>query len=320
MPYVIIGVDVSKDFLDTAVANADRPGVRFANNPEGIAKLVAWATEIAPFRIIFESTGHYHKEAVTSLQVASLNAVVVNPRQVRDFAKAFGKLAKTDTIDAMVLAKFGEVFKTTVRPLSSKEIEAFQHLVDRRDQIVKMRAMEKNHLHAAQTLRVKKSIEKLVNHLNKQIKELEQEMDKFIEETETFRAKDEILKTLCGVASQVSRTILAFLPELGEGSRQSITGLVGYAPYNNDSGQCRGTRRISGGRSKVRKALYQAAVVAVQWSPSMKEFYVRLLARGKAKKVALVAVARKLLVLAHAMIRDMKPYEDRTNSLCPKKA
>lgn len=320
MPNIIMGVDVSKDFLDAAVTNLDRPAARFANNPKGIAKLVAWAKEIAPFRIIFESTGHYHKEAVTSLQIASLNAVVVNPRQVRDFAKAIGKLAKTDTIDAMVLARFGEVFETTVRPLSSKEVVAFQDILDRRNQLVHMRAMEKNHLHTTQALRVKKSIERLVNHLNKQIKELEEEMDNFIEQTDTFRAKDEILKTLCGFASQVSRTLLAFLPELGEGSRQSITSLVGFAPYNNDSGQVRGTRRIAGGRSKVRKALYQAAVVAVTWSPSMKEFYVRLLARGKAKKVALVAVARKLLVLAHAMIRDMKPYKERTNPICPKNA
>jgi len=315
MPNIIIGVDVSKDFLDTAVVNANRPSLRFSNNPEGIAKLVAWAQEIAPFRIIFESTGHYHKEAVTSLQVASLNAVVVNPRQVRDFAKASGKLAKTDAIDALVLAKFGEVFETTVRPLASKEIEEFQQLLDRRDQLVKMRTMEKNHLHAAKGLRLEKSIEKLVNHLNKQIKELEQEMNKFINETETFRAKDKILKTICGIAAQVSRTLLAFLPELGEGSRQGITGLVGYAPYNNDSGQGRGTRRIAGGRSKVRKALYLAAVSAVKNSPSMKEFYLRLRSRGKTSKVALVAVARKILVLAHAMIRDMKPYQERTNPI-----
>lgn len=320
MHKVIIGVDVSKDYLDAAVRNADRPAVRFANNPDGIAKLVAWVQEILPYRIIFESTGTYQKQAVMGLQLAALPAVVVNPRQVRDFAKGLGKLAKTDRIDAMVLARFGEVVETTVRPLPSKEIEEFQQIIDRRNQLIRIRSMEQNYLHAAESSRVKQSIDKHVRHLDKQIDDLEDRMEKFVDQTETFRAKDEILRTIKGIGPHVSRTLLAFLPELGQGSRQEITALVGLAPFNNDSGQGSKVRRIIGGRKKVRIALYQAAVVAVRCSASMKAFYATLLAKGKAKKLALIAVARKLLVLAHAMIRNMKPYEERTNSLCPKKA
>lgn len=320
MTRIFIGIDVCKEWLDAAVRNAPQTPRRFANDPDGIGQLVAWARDINPERIVFESTGHYQRKAVGALLAASLPAVVVNARQARDFAKALGYLAKTDAIDAAGLAHFGEVVATVVRPLPAPEIQEFQQIYDRRSQLVRMLAAEKNHRHVGGTRRVLASINTIIRHLEKEIRSLEDRMDKFVESSEAFRAKDEVLQSIPGVGPQVSRTLLAHLPELGQGSRQTITALVGLAPYNNDSGKESRPRHIRGGRGKVRIGLYQAAVVAIRHCPEMKAFYIGLKARGKASKVALVAVARKLLVLANALVRNMKPYEDRTNSVCPKTA
>ncbi len=314
MQPIFIGVDVSKDTLDAATLPTLQKR-RFANDTAGIAELVAWAGQLTPERIVFESTGHYQKQAVANLLAASLAAVVVNARQVRDFAKGLGLLAKTDAIDAGVLARFGEVVPTTVRPLPAPEIQEFQELCDRRGQLVRMLAVEKNHRHARASPKVLKNINAHIAYLEKQIKALEDRLDRFVESCDAFRAKNEVLQSIPGVGPQVSRTLLAHLPELGQGSRQTISALVGLAPYNDDSGQASRSRRIRGGRGKVRIGLYQAAVVAIRHCPEMKTFYSRLKSHGKASKVALIAVARKLLVLANALIRSMKPYEARTNSV-----
>jgi transposase len=317
MTRTFIGIDVCKNYLDVA----DRPATstcRFTNDTEGIAQLIVWARLLNPERIIFESTGSYQKAAVGALLAAGLPAVVVNARQARDFAKGMGILAKTDRIDAKTLAYFGEVVPTTVRPLPTPAIQEFQALYDRRSQLVKMLAIEKNHRHAHGdgSPKVLKSIEQVIAYLEKQIEKLEDQLDHFVDNSDAFRAKDEVLQSIPGVGPQVSRTLLAHLPELGSGSRQTITALVGLAPYNNDSGLSKGMRHIRGGRSKVRIGLYQAAVVAIRYCAEMKAFYANLKARGKASKVALVAVARKLLVLANALVRDMKPYQAPTNSVC----
>src|ERR1700678_4083390 len=301
----VIGVDVCKDYLDSDTLPSTQKR-RFTNDPAGIAELVEWAREFRPDRIVFESTGHYQKAAVGALLAASLPAVVVNARQVRAFAKALGILAKTDTIDAGVLARFGQVVPTIVRPLPAPEIQAFQELYDRRGQLVRMLAAEKNHRHATTSAKVIKNIDAHIHYLEKQIKTLEDRMDHFVENSEAFRVKDEILQSIPGVGPQVSRTLLAYLPELGQGTRQQISALVGLAPFNNDSGTASHTRHIRGGRGKVRLGLYQAAVTAIRHCPPMKEFYIRLKERGKAAKVPLVAVARKLLVLANALVRSMK--------------
>jgi len=316
----ILGVDVSKDYLDTDTLPTTQKR-RFANDPIGIAELVEWARAFRPDRIVFESTGPYQRAAVGALLAAALPAVVVNARQVRDFAKALGILAKTDAIDAAVLARFGQVVPTTVRPLPVAEIQAFQELYDRRGQLVRMLAAEKNHRHAAAaaSAKVVQNIDAHIRYLEKQIQALEDRMDQFVESSEAFRARDEILQSIPGVGPQVSRTLLAYLPELGHGTRQQISALVGLAPFNDDSGTQSHTRHIRGGRGKVRLGLYQAAVVAIRHLPVLKDFYIRLKARGKASKVALIAVARKLLVLANALIRTMKPYEP-ANSVCPKNA
>lgn len=321
MSRVLIGIDVCKECLDAHV----RPvGVthRFANTPAGIELLVAWVRAFAPERIVFESTGPYQKAAVGALLTADLPAVVVNARQVRDFAKGTGQLAKTDAIDAGILAHFGEVVATVLRPLPPAELLEFRDLCDRRGQLVRMLAAEKNHRHAAEgaATKVRKNIDKVIAFLERQIAELEGRMDRLVADSDTFRAKDAILQSIVGVGPQVARTLLVHLPELGQGGRQAITALVGLAPFADDSGASSRIRHIRGGRGKVRIALYQAAVAAVRYCPVMKAFYASLKARGKASKVALVAVARKLLVLANALLRNGTPYEPRTNSVCPQNA
>jgi transposase len=318
MPHIIIGVDVSKAHLD-AYARPDGAHRRFDNSADGIGELLVWARSLTPHRIVFESTGPYQKAAVGALLAQALPAVVVNARQVRDFAKGTGQLAKTDRIDASVLAHFGEVVPTTVRPLESKEVLEFRELHDRRGQLVRMLASEKNHRHAARggSAKVLKNIDRHIGYLQEQIDDLEDRMDRIVERSAAFRAKDEILQSVTGIGPQVARTLLVHLPELGQRTRQSIAALVGLAPYPDDSGSEHHTRHIRGGRGKVRVALYQAAVAAIRHCPVMKTFYAGLKARGKASKVALIAVARKLLVLANALLRSMTPYRAPTNSVCP---
>jgi transposase len=319
MTRTFIGVDVSQDFLDVHIRPASLRQ-RFANTPAGIADLIAWVKPHAAERIVFESTGPYQKAAVGALLAEGLPAVVVNARQVRDFAKAMNYLAKTDTLDAAVIAHFAEVAVTTVRPLESQEIRDLREFYDRRGQLVHMLAMEKNQRHSAKVAqaspKVLRSIDKHIDYLKDHIRDLEQRMDQLIERSAAFQARDEILQTITGIGPQVSRTLLAYLPELGQRNRQQITALVGLAPFNDDSGTHTGQRHIRGGRSKVRVGLYQAAVTAIRCCPQMKAFYAGLRARGKASRVALIAVARKLLVLANALIRDMRPYHAPANSVC----
>jgi transposase len=319
MQRLFIGVDVSQDSLEV-YARPTGLRQRFANTAAGIADLLAWARPLAAERILFESTGPYQKAAVGALLAEGLPAVVVNARQVRDFAKSMNYLAKTDRLDAAVIAHFGEVAQTTVRPLESQEIRDLRELYDRRGQLVRMLAVEKNQRHSATVAqaspRVLKSIEKHIDYLEGHIQDLEGRMDRIIESSAAFQARDEILQTITGIGPQVSRTLLAYLPELGRCSRQAITALVGLAPFNDDSGTHTGERHIRGGRRKVRVGLYQAAVAAIRHCPRMKVFYAGLKARGKASRLALIAVARKLLVLANALIRDMVPYRAPANSVC----
>jgi transposase len=319
MHRTFIGVDVSKDHLDVHI----RPAAvrqRFANTAAGITELLAWVQPHAAQRIVFESTGPYQKAAVGTLLAEGLPVVVVNARQVRDFAKAMNYLAKTDTIDAAVIAHFGEVATTTVRPLESQETRDLRELYDRRGQLVCMLATEKNQKHSATVAqaspKVLKSIEKHIAYLEGHIHDLEERMDRLIGKSAAFQARSEILQTITGIGPQVSRTLIAHLPELGQYSRQTIAALVGLAPFNDDSGTHTGQRHIRGGRSKVRVGLYQAAIAAIRHCPHMKAFYAALKARGKASRVAIIAVARKLLVLANALIRDMVPYKAPANSVC----
>lgn len=208
---------------------------------------------------------------------------------------------------------------TVVRPLPSPELAELRELYDRRAQLVRMLAVEKNHHHAAAhgSKKVLKNIEKHIDYLEEQIKKLEGRMDEIVDTSDAFKARNDILQSITGIGPQVSRTLISYLPELGQKNRQSITALVGLAPFNDDSGKHCGARHIRGGRSKVRIGLYQAAIAAIRHCPSMKAFYAALKARGKASKVAIVAVARKILVLANALVRDNRKYEpDTANSVC----
>ena len=317
MTRTILGVDVSRDTLDAHVRPAGLCR-RFDNTPTGIAELVAWAKSITPERIVFESTGPYQKAAVGALLAEGLPAVVVNARQVRDFARGMGQLAKTDAVDAALIAHFGELVPTTVRPLEAQNLREFRDLYDRRGQLVRMLAAEKNHRHAAlgSSPKVLRNIDKVLRFLEGQIRDLETRMDTIIDASEAFRAQNAILQSITGIGPHVSRTLLAYLPELGQRSRQSISALVGLAPFNDDSGQHIGQRHIRGGRSKVRLGLYQAAIAAIRHCPQMKAFYASLKDKGKASKVAIVAVARKILVLANAMLRDGTRYKAPANSVC----
>jgi transposase len=261
MSRILIGIDVCKDYLD-AHARPSGQRQRFDNTPAGIEQLVAWVRTLAPERVVFESTGPYQKAAVGALLAADLPAVVVNARQVRDFAKGIGQLAKTDKIDAGILAHFGEVVATVVRPLPPKDVLEFRDLCDRRGQLVRMLATEKNHRHAARgaSAKVLKNIDKHIAFLERQIDDLEDRMDKIVSASETFKAKDAILPSIVGIGPQVSRTLLVHLPELGQGSRQAMAALVGLAPFADDSGTCSGIRHIRGGRAKVRRALRRSVI------------------------------------------------------------
>jgi transposase len=317
MARLIIGIDVAKDTLDAYV----RPiGVRLSvpNTDVGIAELVAWVRTHHPERVVCESTGPYQKAVVAALLAEHLPAVTVNARQVRDFAKAVGSLAKTDALDAAVIAHFGDVVPTTVKPLDPPDLLELRGLYDRRRQLVQMLATEKNHRHAAErtTPRTLPSIDRHLRWLRGQIQDLERRMDRLVESSEAFREQNTLLRSITGIGPQVARTLIAHLPELGQRTRPSITALVGLAPFNDDSGRHVGQRRIRGGRSKVRIGLYQAAISAIRHCPRMKAVYARLKARGKASKVAIIAVARKILVLANALIRDKKPYAAPANSVC----
>jgi transposase len=318
MSKTFIGIDVSQSHLDVHVRPAGLQR-RFDNSKEGIAKLVVWIRPHAAERIVCESTGPYQKLLIGALLAQELPAVVANPRQVRDFAKAIGQLAKTDTVDAAVIAHFAEVVPTVVRPLPSPELAELRELYDRRGQLVRMLAVEKNHRHAAAhgSKKILKNIEKHIEFLEDQIKTFENRMDQIVEAADAFKAQNEILQSITGIGPQVSRTLITYLPELGKRNRQSITALVGLAPFNDDSGKHSGARHIRGGRSKVRLGLYQAAIAAIRHCPSMQAFYAALKGRGKATKVAVVAVARKILVLANALIRDNRKYDAPTaNSVC----
>jgi transposase len=300
------GIDVSKDHLDVHV----RPGggaARFANDPAGVAALVERLTALAPDRVVLEATGGYEAPAAAALAAAGLPAVVVNPRQARDFARAAGKLAKTDAIDAAALAHFAEAVRPEVRPLPDAEQRALAALVARRRQLVEMRTAEQNRLGAAAAA-VAAGIRDHIAWLDGQLERLARETAAAVEASPAWRAKDDLLRSAPGVGPVVSRTLLTELPELGALSAKRIAALAGVAPVARESGRWSGARAIAGGRAPVRSALYMACLSAVRYNPPLRAFYRRLRAAGKAAKVAQVAAMRKLLVTLNAMVRDNRPW------------
>ena len=257
--------------------------------------------------MLMEASGGLELPLVAALAVEALPVVVVNPRQVRDFARATGKLAKTDTLDAAVLAHFGEAVRPPVRPLRDSEAQLLNSLVARRHQLVTMLVSEKNRLSAATTVAVRPSIEAHIEWLVRELNDLDTDLRRRIQRSPVWREKDDLLCTVPGVGPQVSLTLLAYLPELGTLDRRQIAALVGVAPFNRDSGTMRGRRTVWGGRARVRASLYMGALTASRYNPVIRDFYQRLLAAGKPKKVALTACMRKLLVILNSMLKHRSP-------------
>jgi transposase len=309
---IVVGIDISKGRLDVACLPAAAQSVNsasaFDNDPKGHAALIAWLKGISPDLIVLESTGGYQRVVVAALAAAAMPVVVVNPRQVRDFARALGILAKTDAIDAMVLARFGQKVNPQIRPLPDVQAAALMDLLARRRQLVELRTAESNRLGQASAPRIKASIRAVLAAIEKQIASIDDDLDDRIKHSPAWKAKEDLLTSVPGIGPLTARTLLACLPELGTISRQSIAALVGVAPINRDSGTMRGKRTTWGGRRVVRSALYMAALVATRFNPVLKAHYARLLAAGKPKKLALVAVMRKLLVILNAMLRTQTPW------------
>lgn len=297
-----VGIDVAKKHLDVAMG-AEASSTRFANDEEGIAKLVDELRSTNVSRIVLEATGGYQRTLLAALLGAGLPAVAVNPKQARDFAKAIGRLEKTDDIDARVLALFAERIAPDVRPIADETTRDFQALLARRRQLTDMLVMEKNRLHQAKGA-VHRNIREHIEWLKKQLRDTDNDIETQLRDCPAWDARVEVLETLKGVGRVTSMTLLAELPELGTLDRRKIAKLVGVAPLNRDSGTRRGTRVTWGGRSSVRAALYMATLVATRHNPVIRDFYVRLVNRGKLKKVALVAAMRKLLTILNAILRD----------------
>lgn len=305
---MIVGIDVSKEKLDVFVHPA---GQRLAveNQPAGHAELSKALKPLSPSLIVLEATGGYEMAVAGVLAAAGLPAVIVNPRQVRDFAKATGRLAKTDAIDAEAIALFGEAVKPEIRPIADPVAQELQELVGRRRQIIEMLTAERNRLAQAQGPKVKRDIEETIYWLKTRLKDIDGQLKEMIKESPVWLEKENLLKGVPGIGAVVAQALIAELPELGTLNRRQIAALVGVAPLNRDSGKMRGRRAIWGGRKKLRSVLYMAALVASRSNPVIKVFYQRLREAGKTGKVALTACMRKLLTILNSMMKNRRSWE-----------
>lgn len=302
-----VGIDVSKERLDVAVRPTEQSWSS-TNDEAGVQELVAQAQELNPSLVVLEASGGLEVPLVAALAATSVPVAVVNPRQVRDFAKATGKLAKTDTLDAQVLAHFAEAVRPAVRPLPDAETHALNSLLTRRHQVMAMVVSEKNRLGAA-TKAVRPRIQAHIAWLERELDDLDRDLGQTLRQSPVWREKEDLLRTVPGVGQQLSFALVAYLPELGTLDRRQIAALVGVAPFNRDSGSLRGKRTVWGGRARVRGTLYMGALVAIRHNPLIRAFYQRLLAAGKPKKLALVACMRKLLTILNAMLKHRTPWQ-----------
>lgn len=306
-----IGIDVAKDRLDVAANTAALAPFHLPRDHAGLADLVERLKPLGAERIAVEATGGFETVVVAALAAAGLPVVVVNPAQVRAFAQALGKRAKTDPIDAAVIARFAEATRAELRPLADAETQALADLVARRRQIVAMMGAENQRLKRAAP-RTAKSIGRLLKALERELADIDQDIDDSIRRSPTWLEKAELVKSVPGIGDQIARTLIADLPELGTLDRRQIAALVGLAPWTRQSGQWRGRSFIGGGRAAVRTALYMGALVAARHNPSLRAFRDRLVAQGKPKLVALIAVARKLITILNAIVRDQQPWREQT--------
>jgi transposase len=307
MDTTVVGIDVSKDRLDVHVLPS---GEAFAvsRDAAGLEALIGRLLPLAPRTVAVEATGGFETVVAASLAAACLPVVVVNPAQVRAFAQALGKRAKTDPIDAAVIARFVEATNPEVRPLPDEETRMLSDRVTRRRQIIQMIVAEKQREKRA-ARRMKKSIARLLKALQKELTDIDADIDDAVRGSPAWREKEDLLASVKGVGPAIARTIIAELPELGTLDRRQVAALVGLAPFTRQSGQWRGRSFIGGGRATVRSAIFMGAMVAARWNPQLKAFHQRLVAAGKPKMVAIIAVARKLLTILNAIIRDGRPWQ-----------
>jgi len=308
MEQVYVGIDVAKAHLDVHV----RPSGEAFTVPrdgESVARLADRLTALSPVLVALEATGGFETIVAATLGGAGLPMAVINPRQIRDFARSIGKLAKTDALDAAVIARFAESVKPEPRPLADEQTRILSELVGRRRQLVEMMTAERNRRPHLSSKRLVKALDRHLAMLQKDLSEIEREIDTTIRGTPIWREREELMTSVPGVGPTLARTLLADVPELGTLDRKQIAALIGVAPLNWDSGTYRGRRTTWGGRSKVRAVLYMAALVASRHNPTLKSFYLRLTQAGKAKKLALVAVMRKLLTILNAIVRDHTPWQ-----------
>ena len=311
MDAIVVGIDVSKDRLDVAVRPSGEV-FAVARDADGIDGLIARIAPLCPTAVAVEATGGYETVVAASLAAAGLAVVVVNPAQVRGFARALGQRAKTDPIDARIIAHFVEATKPEIRPLADAETRMLADLVARRRQIVQMIVAERQRQRRLPDKRLEKSIARLLAALQKELSSLETDIDDAVRGSPAWRDKEDLLASVPGIGKIIARTLLAELPELGALDRRKIAALVGLAPWTRQSGQWKGKSFIGGGRADVRAALFTGAMVAARYNPDLKVFRDKLVQAGKPKLVALVATARKLLTILNAIVRDQKPWRQQT--------
>jgi transposase len=304
-PYV--GIDVSKDQLDIAL-RPDGDTWSMPNDASGIAEVVQRLAQLHPKLVVLEATGGLQLPVASALASAGLPLSMVNPRQVRDFARATGRLAKTDRLDAQVLAHFAEAVRPTPYPLPDAQTQELTALLTRRHQVVEMLTAEKNRRRATRSEAVRQRVQDHIHWLEQELADLDDDLERTLRESPLWREKDNLLRSVPGIGRVVSITLLAGLPELGPLSRHQIAALVGVAPVNRDSGRFRGKRTVWGGRARVRAALYMAALTASRYNPIIKAFYHRLCSAGKARKVALTACMRKLLIILNSMVKHQQTW------------
>jgi transposase len=316
MARVFVGIDVSKDFVDWS-ALPSRETARVAREDASLAELARLIAGWGDVLVVLEPTGGYELAVVAALAQVGVECAVVNARQVRDFARATGQLAKTDRIDADTLALFAERIQPTPRSWGSEQRALLEDLLARRRQLLEMLVAERNRMARSRGHQVRKSLKEHIAWLQKQLEQIDHDLDKEIQSSPIWRVQDDLLQSIPGVGPVLSRTLLADLPELGQLNRRQIAALVGVAPFASDSGNRKGQRHIWGGRANIRKVLYMATLVAVRSNPVLVRFYQRLCAEGKPKKVALVAAMRKLLTWLNAMVRHNTPWNPCSPDLSP---
>ena len=307
MKKVFIGIDIAKDTIDISVLPSGESWTVGTTQTE-LLETVDRLAALKPTNIVMEATGGYETRLAASLATGELPVAVVNPRQVRDFARALGILAKTDAIDAHVLALFAEKVHPECRPLPTGDEQALKELLTRRYQLVDMRTAESNRRQQIVSKQVCESITTLIESINHEIDVIEREIDKRIKASPVWRAKDKLLQSVPGIGKTTASMLIVALPELGYLDRRQIASLAGLAPMNRDSGTFRGRRMITGGRALIRAGLYMPILSAVRYNPKIKTFYNRLIAAGKLEKVAITACMRKLLTMLNAIVRENEPW------------